>query len=91
MTDKPTIDETYSRAGNTSNLTVEADRRGAGDVLIAAGMVGLSPSKSLGMALMRLHSEYDSGFAGGKAAGATGRGGQADRAGGSVGHGAAQR
>ena len=60
MTDKPTIDETYSRAGNTSNLTVEADRRGAGDVLIAAGMVGLSPSKSLGMALMRLHSEYDS-------------------------------
>ena len=60
MTDKPTIDESYSRAGNTSNLTVEADRRGAGDVLIAAGMVGLSPSKSLGMALMRLHSEYDS-------------------------------
>lgn len=60
MTDKPSVDEVYSRAGNTSNLTVEADRRGAGDVLIAAGMVGLSPSKSLGMALMRLHSEYDS-------------------------------
>jgi len=59
MTEKTTIEETYSRAGNTSNLAVEADRRGAGDVLIAAGMVGLNPSKSLGMALMRLHSEYD--------------------------------
>lgn len=57
MTDKPTIDETYSRAGNTSNLTVEADRRGDADVLIAAGMIGAS--KSLGMALLRLHSEYD--------------------------------
>lgn len=57
MTDKPSIEETYSRAGNTSNLTVEADRRGDADVLIAAGMVGAS--KSLGMALLRLHSEYD--------------------------------
>ena len=57
MTDKPSVDETYSRAGNTSNLTVEADRRGDADVLIAAGMVGAS--KSLGMALLRLHSEYD--------------------------------
>jgi len=62
MTDKASIDEIYSRAGNTSNLTVEADKRGAGDVLIAAGMEGqgLRPSKSLGLALMRLHSEYDS-------------------------------
>jgi len=60
MTEKATIEETYSRAGNTSNLAVEADRRGAGDVLIAAGMVGMTPSKSLGMALMRLHSEFDS-------------------------------
>lgn len=58
-TEKPTIDETYSRAGNTSDLTVDPEARGAADVLIAAGMVGLSPSKSLGMALMRLHSEYD--------------------------------
>ena len=60
MSEKTTIEETYSRAGNTSNLTIEADRRGAGDVLIAAGMVGLNPSKSLGMALLRLLSEYDS-------------------------------
>lgn len=53
--DKPGIEEIYQVAGNTSNLTVEADRRGAGDVLIAAGW---SPSR-LGMALLRLHSEWD--------------------------------
>jgi hypothetical protein len=53
--EKPGVDEVYQVAGNTSNLTVEADRRGAGDVLIAAGW---SPSR-LGMALLRLHSAWD--------------------------------
>jgi hypothetical protein len=54
-TDKPGVDEQYQVAGNASNLTVEADRRGAGDVLIAAGW---SESR-VGMALLRLHSEWD--------------------------------
>lgn len=53
--ERATVEETYQVAGNTSNLTVEADRRGAGDVLIAAGW---SPSR-LGMALLRMHSEWD--------------------------------
>lgn len=54
--DKPGVDEQYQTAGNTSDLTVEADRRGAGDVMIAAGW---SPSR-VGMALLRLHSEWGS-------------------------------
>ena len=53
--DRPGIEETYQVAGNTSNLAVEADKRGAADVLIAAGW---SPTR-IGAALMRLHSEYD--------------------------------
>lgn len=53
--DRPGIDESYQTASNTSNLTVEADRRGAGDVLIASGWA----SSRLGSALMRLHSEWD--------------------------------
>lgn len=53
--DRPGIEESYQVAGNTSDLTVEADRRGAADVLIAAGW---SPTR-IGAALMRLHSEYD--------------------------------
>ena len=51
----PGIDERYQRATSTSNLRVEADRSGAGDVIIAAGM---SDSR-LGMLLLRLHSEWD--------------------------------
>lgn len=54
--DRPGIDESYQVAGNASDLTVEADRRGAADVLIAAGW---SPTR-IGGALMRLQSEYDS-------------------------------
>lgn len=53
--DKPGIEEQYQTAGNTSNLTVEADRKGAGDVIIAAGW----SSSRVGMALLRLHSEWD--------------------------------
>jgi hypothetical protein len=53
--DKPGIEEMYQVAGNTSNLTVEADRRGAGDVIIAAGW----SASRIGMALLRLHSEFD--------------------------------
>jgi hypothetical protein len=67
INDKPNVEELYSTAGNTSDLTVEADRRGAGDVMIAAGW---SESR-IGMALLRLHSEYDSGEASHKRASIT--------------------
>lgn len=50
----PGIRERYESAGNTSDLTVEAYRGGAGDVLIAAGW---SPA-TLGGAIMRMHSEF---------------------------------
>ena len=53
--DRPTINERYSRANNSSDLTVTPDRRTDADVLIAAGWTpGL-----LGGVLMRLHSEWD--------------------------------
>lgn len=55
MTEARTVDEAYSSAGNTSDLTVKADKRTDADVLIAAG---LSPG-ILGHALMRLHGEWD--------------------------------
>ena len=50
-----TTAEKYSSAIHASNLRVEAEKPGAGDLLIA---VGWSPSR-LGAALMRLHTEYD--------------------------------
>lgn len=55
MSDKPTVEERYSRANNSSDLTVKADVRSDADVLIAAG---LTPG-ILGHALMRLHGEWD--------------------------------
>jgi hypothetical protein len=54
-TEKPDVQESYQTAINTTDLTVEADRRGAGDVLIAAGW---SESR-LGQALIRLQGEWD--------------------------------
>lgn len=54
--EKRTIEEAYSSATTTSDLRVEADRRGDADILIAAGW---SMSR-IGSALLRLHSEYDS-------------------------------
>lgn len=56
MSDTLTVEEKYSSAITTSNLRVEADKGGAGDVIIA---VGWSASR-IGAALMRLHTEYDS-------------------------------
>jgi hypothetical protein len=53
--ERPGVDESYQTATNTSDLSVEGDRRGSGDVLIAAGW---SESR-IGMALLRLHSEWD--------------------------------
>ena len=50
-----TTDEQYSVATNAKNLRVEADRSSQADILIAAGW---SYSRT-GMALLRLHSEYD--------------------------------
>ena len=55
MTEARTVAEAYSSAGNTSDLTVKADKRTDADVLIAAGW---SPGL-LGAALLRLHSEWD--------------------------------
>ena len=55
MTDARTVDEAYSSACNTSNLSVKAEQRNDADVLISSGMTpGL-----LGSALLRLHSEWD--------------------------------
>lgn len=54
--DRVGIEEQYSQAVISSNLRVEADKRGPADVLIASGM-----SKSrIGGALMRLRAEYGS-------------------------------
>ena len=53
--DRRTTEEAYTSATNTSDLRVEADRRGDADVLLAAGW---SQSR-VGAALLRLHSEYD--------------------------------
>lgn len=50
-----TVEESYISASNTSDLRVEADKRNAADVLIAAGW---TPGV-LGSALMRLRSEWD--------------------------------
>jgi len=55
-TEKPNIDERYARAGNSRNLSVEEERTGDADVLIAAGW----SRNRLGSALLRLHSEWDS-------------------------------
>lgn len=55
QTERPGVEERYSSASNTSDLSVNADCRGDSDVLIA---MGWSPSR-LGAALLRLHSEWD--------------------------------
>jgi hypothetical protein len=54
--DRPGIDEKYQTASATSDLTVEADKKGAGDVMIAAGW---SDSYG-GMMLLRLHTAWNS-------------------------------
>lgn len=55
MNEPRTIEESYTSAGNASDLTVKAEQRGDADVLIAAGWTpGL-----LGGVLMRLRSEWD--------------------------------
>jgi hypothetical protein len=53
--EKRGVEEAYTSAGNTSDLRVEADLRGDADLIIAAGW---SDSR-VGMALLRLHSEWD--------------------------------
>jgi hypothetical protein len=49
------IEEQYQRASNASDLSVEPERRGSADMMIAAGW----SSSRVGMALLRLHSEWD--------------------------------
>jgi len=53
--DRPGVEERYLKASSTSNLRVQADRRGDCDVLIAAGW----SAKGLGGALLRLAGEWD--------------------------------
>lgn len=53
--EKRGIEEAYTSAGNSSDMRVEAEVRGDADMIIAAGW---SPSR-VGMALLRLHSEWD--------------------------------
>lgn len=59
MTENPnapaTVEERYTTAATTSNLTVKAEKGGAGDVLIAAGF----SRHLIGTALIRLHGEWD--------------------------------
>lgn len=55
MTESRTIEEAYTTATTSSDLRVEADRRGDADVLIAAGWC---PTR-IGSALLRLRSEWD--------------------------------
>ncbi len=50
-----TVEERYTTAAHTSDLTVNAERGGAGDLLIAAGW----SQNRIGTALIRLHGEWD--------------------------------
>ena len=54
--DRAGIEEQYSQATTSSNLRVEAEKRGPADVLIASGM----SNSRIGGALMRLRAEYGS-------------------------------
>lgn len=54
--DRPGLDERYETATNASRIQLEEHRTGAADVLVAAGW---SPTR-IGMALLRLHSEWSS-------------------------------
>jgi hypothetical protein len=53
--EKRGVEEAYTSAGNTSDLRVEPDVRTDADLIIAAGW---SDSR-VGIALLRLHSEWD--------------------------------
>jgi hypothetical protein len=54
--ERPGVEERYETATHTSSMLVEAHRQNSADVIIAAGW---SESR-VGMALLRLHSEWDS-------------------------------
>lgn len=53
--DRPTLDERYARALESSDLAAQPDQRGDVDYLVAAGWC----HESLGTALFRLRSEWD--------------------------------
>lgn len=55
ITEKPGIEELYTTARSTSDLTLSENTRGAADILIAAGWSQLR----IGGALIRLHSDWD--------------------------------
>ena len=57
MNDTTTTEEMYYLAANATDLKVDPEKRGSGDVLIAAGW---APAR-VGMCLLRLASEYDGG------------------------------
>ncbi len=56
LQDKPSIEEIYERATNTSNLRQEADRRGSADVLRDMAM----SASRFGGALLRLRAQWES-------------------------------
>jgi hypothetical protein len=51
----PCIEERYLAASNTSDLTMDADRRGHGDLIAAAGFV----HNQLGLSLLHMQGEWD--------------------------------
>jgi hypothetical protein len=53
--DRPSIEESYSTATNTSDLSVDPDHRKPVDVILAAGMT----KSRLGQALIQLRAEWD--------------------------------
>ena len=60
-----TVDERYEAASNTSDMTIGGGmipkdyKAGPGDVVAAAGMAASSPAR-LGLAILRLHTEFTS-------------------------------
>lgn len=56
-TERPTIEERHLSATNTSDLTIDPQRRGKGDVILAAGLA--ASGNQLGHALMHLRAEWD--------------------------------
>jgi len=53
--ERPTLEERHLTATNTSDLTIDPDRRTQADVILAAGMV----RNRLGHALIHLRAEWD--------------------------------
>jgi hypothetical protein len=55
--ERPTIEERHLAAANTSDMTLDPNRRGQADVILAAGLA--ARGNQLGHALMHLQAEWD--------------------------------